>query len=93
MVVVKLNGKELENSGIILSLDDSAEGLCSLELLQRAKAVDASAKVTVNGDEIADGGFYQIDSTKNELYYYIPNKAWRTKNLKRLYVEVNIYGV
>ncbi len=38
MVVVKLNGKELENSGIILSLDDSAEGLCSLELFPIKKS-------------------------------------------------------
>ena len=79
------------NSGIICCMDSSDEGVCFIDILHDSKIRDVSGRVRINGEEIPDA-YLSLDTNKNLLEYNTPEEPWESLDIRKLYIEINIYG-
>lgn len=91
MLAVKFNSKKIPNSGIICCMDSSDEGVCFIDILHDSKIRDVSGRVRINGEEIPDA-YLSLDTNKNLLEYNTPEEPWESLDIRKLYIEINIYG-
>ena len=91
MLAIKFNNKEIPNSGIICCMDSSDEGVCFIDILHDSKIRDVSGRVRINGEEIPDA-YLSLDTNKNLLEYNTPEEPWEFLDIRKLYIEINIYG-
>lgn len=47
--------------------------------------------VRINGEEIPDA-YLSLDTNKNLLEYNTPEEPWESLDIRKLYIEINIYG-
>ena len=91
MLAIKFNNKEIPNSGIICCMDSSGEGVSFIDILHDSKSRDVSGRVRINGEEISDA-YLSLDTNKNLLEYNTPEEPWESLDIRKLYIEINIYG-
>ena len=66
-------------------------GVSFIDILHDSKIRDVSGRVRINGEEIPDA-YLSLDTNKNLLEYNTPEEPWESLDIRKLYIEINIYG-
>lgn len=91
MVVMRMNGKEMGDTGLVCAIDTGERGISLFDAMGDIRPADVSGNISVNG-EIIPEGYLSFDSETCRGQFSGKDMPYRELDLKKIYIEVNIFG-